>query len=224
MDPEPDVIRQQIGQTRESLTEKLETLEGQVRQTIGSVTSKVEETFDTVKAKVQDTVQAVSGTVEHTVDSVRETFNIPHQVCRHPYAMTGGALVLGATLGYLLAPRRRRSERPPSARAVSPYPSPPSAVPAAAYEEPRRTAEPREARPGLFGGLLQPVAAEFDKIKATAIGALLGLARDMALRSVPPSLGPKIEEIINDITRRAGGEVVSGPILPASRDEPGART
>ena len=31
MDQEPDVIRQQIDETRSSLTEKLETLEGQVR-------------------------------------------------------------------------------------------------------------------------------------------------------------------------------------------------
>jgi hypothetical protein len=27
------------------------------------------------------------------------------------------------------------------------------------------------------------------------------------------SLVPKVEEIVNDITRRAGGDVVSGPVL-----------
>jgi ElaB/YqjD/DUF883 family membrane-anchored ribosome-binding protein len=215
MAQEPDVIRHQIEETRESLADKLETLEGQVKQTIGSVTSTVEQTLGTVKSKVEDTVQSVSSAVEHTVDSVRRTFDIPHQVRRHPYAMTGGALLLGTALGYLLTGRRRRPERyDPVERAPS-Y-APPAPAPASAYEEPRRSEERRESRPGFFAGLLQPFAAEFDKIKATAIGALLGMARDLAVRSVPPSLVPKVEEIINDVTRRAGGDVVSGSVLPSS--------
>jgi ElaB/YqjD/DUF883 family membrane-anchored ribosome-binding protein len=212
MDPQPEVIRQQIEQTRGSLTEKLEALEGQVRQTIGSVTSTVEQTVDTVKSRVEGTVQAVTDAVGDTIDSVKRTFDIPHQVRGHPYAMTGGALLLGAGLGYLLASRRRRPGlRMAAERAPSYVPPPPA--PAAAYEEPRRAAERRESRSGFFDNLLQPFAGEFDKIKATVLGAFLGMARDAAVRWVPPSLAPKVEEIIDDITRRAGGEVVSGPVL-----------
>jgi len=213
------VIRQQIDETRESLTEKLETVEGLVQQKVSAVTSTVEKTIDTVRNKVEDTVQTVSSTVEKTVDSVRRTFDIPHQVRRHPYAMTGGALVLGATLGYLLAPRRRSFPRRSRAERAAPSYVTPAPPPASAYEEPRRFEERRPQRPGLFASLLEPFAAEFGKMKATAIGALLGIARDVALRSVPPSLAPKVEEIVNNITRRAGGDVVSGPILPSSRDD-----
>ncbi len=218
MDQKPDVIRQQIEQTRESLTDKLETLEGQVRQTISSVTSTVGQTVENVKSKVEDTVQAVSSAVEHTVDSVKRTFDIPHQVRRHPYLMTGGALVLGAALGYLLAGQRRRLRRRPPDEWVPSY-APPAPAPAETSEEPRQAGRGPSSRPGLFAGLLQPLAGEFDKIKATAIGALLGLARDAAVRWVPPSLVPKVEEIVNDITRRAGGEVVSGPVLCRGDEE-----
>jgi ElaB/YqjD/DUF883 family membrane-anchored ribosome-binding protein len=218
MDQKPDVIRQQIEQTRESLTDKLETLEGQVRQTISSVSSTVGQTVENVKSKVEDTVQAVSSAVEHTVDSVKRTFDIPYQVRRHPYLMTGGALALGAALGYLLAGRQRRPRRRPRAEWVPSY-TPPAPAPAEAYEEPRQAGRGASSRPGFFTGLLEPLAGEFDKIKATAIGAFLGLARDAAVRWVPPSLAPKIEEIINDVTRRAGGEVVSGPVLTRGDEE-----
>jgi ElaB/YqjD/DUF883 family membrane-anchored ribosome-binding protein len=219
MDQEPDVIRQQIEETRGSLTEKLETVENLVKEKVSAVTAGVEQTFDTVKSKVEDTVQAVSSSVECTVNSVREAFDIPQQVRRHPYAMTGSALVLGATLGYLLAPRRRPSGHHPFADRGPSYT--PAAAPAAPAEEPRSFAEPPPpAQPGIFAGLLQPFAAEFDKVKSTALGALLGMARDAALRSVPPSLVPKVEEIANDLTRRFGGDVLHGPVLPSSREEP----
>ncbi len=216
MDPEPEVIRQQIEQTRESLTDKLETLEGQVRQTISSVTSTVEQTVDTVKSRVEDTVHAVTSAVEDTVDSVKRTFDVPYQVRRHPYLMTGGALAVGAALGYFLGGQRRRPRPGPRAEWAPSY-TPPQA--ASAYEEAlepeaKRSAPPRQS---FFAGLAEPLRGEFDKIKATAIGALLGMVRDAAARYVPSALASKVEEIINDVTRRAGGEVVSGPIL--SRDE-----
>jgi hypothetical protein len=222
MDQEPDVIRQQIEQTRESLADKLETLEGQVRKTIGSVTS----TVGTVKSRVEDTVQAVTSAVGETVDSVKRTFDIPYQVRRHPYLMTGGALVVGAALAYFLAGRPRRPRRRPRARWAPSY-TPPAPAPASAYEsvsgEPRQAGAGPSSRPGVFAGLLEPLAGEFDKLKATAIGAFLGLVRDAAVRWVPPSLAPKVEEIVNDITRRAGGDVVPGPILSRREEECGGR-
>jgi hypothetical protein len=206
MDREPDVIRQQIDQTRESLTDKLETLEGQVKQTVASVT----EVVDTVKTKVEDTVQAVTSSVEHTVESVKNAFDIPEQVQRHPYAMTGGALLAGAAVGWFVG-RQRHAPHRPSASA----PGPAFRATGGGYE----VAGAPPAHRSLFAGLLEPVAAEFDKIKATAIGALRGIVRDAALRAVPPTLAARVEEILNGITRRAGGEPVRGPILPERADD-----
>ena len=78
MDPKPDVIRRQIDETRESLADKLETLEDQVKHTVASVTEAVEHTVDSVKS-----------TARETVETVKRTFDIPYQVRRHPYALTG---------------------------------------------------------------------------------------------------------------------------------------
>lgn len=198
MDPKTDVIRQQIDETRGSLTDKLETLEGQVKEGLRSVTSTVEHISDTVKTRV-----------EETVDSVKRTFDLSGHVRRHPYGMTGGAMLLGAALGWAFGGRRRPGGT------YYPVPAP---MPHRAYEEPPHAAPhmAEESRPGVLSSLLQPVAAEFDQIKGAAIGAFLGLVRDAAVRSVPPSLAPKVEEILNNITRRAGGEVVSGKVLPPS--------
>jgi hypothetical protein len=200
MDPQPDVIRQQIDQTRESLTAKVEAVERQVMQTV-----------DTVKTKVEDTVEAVSGSVQRTVAEVRRTFDLPYQTRRHPHAIVGGALLLGTGLGYWLARARPPRRRPPSrSQAFYAPPAPPPAVSGEA--RPAR----QESGPSFLGRLLEPVASEMDKIKATAIGAFLGLVRDAAVRSVPPALAPRIEEIINDVTRRAGGDVIREPLLPPS--------
>jgi hypothetical protein len=73
--------------------------------------------------------------------------------------------------------------------------------------------EPRHEGPGLMERLLQPLAGEFDRIKATAVGALLGMARDAVRQAVPPSLAPHVDEILNNLTRGYGGEVIRGPVL-----------
>jgi hypothetical protein len=215
MDPKPDVIRNQIEQTRESLTDKLETLEGQVKQTVSAVT----DTVATVKNKVEDTVEAVMSGMERTVESVKRTFDIPAQVERHPYAMTGGALLTGMALGYLI--RGRAASRPPYRRPPAPISSPPASRPQGNGLAAQRATEP--SRPRLFSRLVEPLLAEWDKIAATAIGAGLGLVRDAVKRAVPPSLHDQVDEIMNDMTRHAGGHPVSGPVLAGSDAERGSR-
>jgi hypothetical protein len=203
MAEEPDVIRHDIDRTRESLTEKVETLENTVKETI-----------DTVKAKVEDTVETVSSTVEKTVDTVKRTFDIPYQVRRHPYGMAGGALAAGAFLGWWVGSRRAGSHRgytpPPRSYAAAPTAFT-SAAPGGPTGDGRTSQEPEG--PGMVSRLVEPLAGEFDRIKATAIGALFGMARDFLVRSVPPSLAQNVEEIVDNITRHAGGEVIRGPIL-----------
>jgi hypothetical protein len=227
MDPKPDVIRRQIDETRESLTDKLETLEDQVKHTVASVTEAVEHTVDTVKSKVENTVEAVTSTARETVDTVKRSFDIPYQVQRHPYLLTGGAVLAGAALGYLVG--RRRAEYRPR-RASARFEPSAAYQPERAFHTPESAFHPggdgfsaarQESRPGIFSSLLEPLAGEFDKIKATAIGALLGMVRDAVKRAVPPSLHDRVEQIMNDITRRAGGEPVHGPVLPAG-GSPGA--
>jgi hypothetical protein len=197
------VIRRQIDQTRVSLTEKLETLEDQVKRTV-----------DTVTSEVANTVKAVTSTVENTVGAVKRTFDIPYQVQRHPYALVGGALLCGAALGYRVG--RRRAEYHLHWPAPRPAPAPayrPESFVRGDGHGPQ--AGRAESGPGFSSRLLEPVVGEFDKIKATAVGALMGVVRDAVKRSLPPSLHEHVEEIMNGITRRAGGQPFEGPLLPA---------
>jgi len=124
----PELIEQQMEQTRESLTEKVSLLENKVLGQINSATdtvqgtvSSVQETVQSVKDVVQDTVQSVSDTVKHSVHSIaaemKETLDVRKHVQQNPLAMVGGAAALGFLAG-LIVFRARPSggPGPPSRR------------------------------------------------------------------------------------------------------------
>lgn len=213
MDKKPDVIRQEIEQTRSNLTEKLETLESQVKETVQNVTAKVEDTVETVKSKVEGTVDAVTSTVESTVQSVKETFNLERQVRQHPYAMTGGTMVLGMAAGYFLASLRRPAS-PPRHWSAPPRPASAPAAPQRLTSDGAARSSARSEGPGLLSGVLEQFGPEIDKLKATAIGMVLGAARDFLKEKLPPALSNHVDELVDNVTRKAGGEVIRGPVLP----------
>ncbi len=222
MAEEPDVIRHRIDETRESLTEKLETLEGQVKEAVGTVTN----TIETVKSTVENTVESVKSGVESTVDTVKETFDLSKQVDRHPWAAVGCSLLAGAATGYFLVGPRYRGSRYPGGIPGMNHLIPgyrPGPVPAAAAEPRRPEYRPEPPRPGVLSSLLGSFEGELDKIKQTAVGALMGMARDALRKALPPSLAPNVTEIMDNITRRAGGEPVRGPVLQGEGEGDGIR-
>lgn len=205
MADETEVIRQQMEETRTSLSEKLEALEGQVASTVKDTTESVTET-----------AQAVT----QTVQSVTEFFDIGGHVERHPWAMMGGGLVLGYTLGCLLAPGREadRSDRAPPWAGYTGPPSGParegtgSALaggmsrasehpPSQAAEQPSIIGDAMKSFMGSFG----PV---FDQLKGLAIGAATGVAGEMLVKSLPGDLGKNLSGIVDEVTRSLGGHVL----------------
>jgi ElaB/YqjD/DUF883 family membrane-anchored ribosome-binding protein len=215
MDPEPEVIREQIEETRNDLTSKLETLEEQVKDTITNVTQTVENTIGAVKSTVEDTVETVSNKVEDTVENVRRTFDVPYQVQKHPWGMTTGFMLAGLGLGYVLSGRRSRARHWDAGRSTSgrwgEASYQPSSMARPAPEPPHRS------EPGMLSGLLQAVEAEAGKLKGMAVAVLLGMARDYLKQAVPPALTANVEEILNNMTRRAGGDPIQGPIFSSSQ-------
>jgi hypothetical protein len=197
------MIRQEIEQTRSSLTEKLETLESQVKGTVESVRSKVE-----------GTVEAVTSSVESTVETVKQTFDLERQVRLHPLAMTGGTMLVGVAAGYFLSslrrpalPRHWSAPRPAGAPPVTAERRTGGNGPARSYEQPARSG-------GLLSGLLEQFGPEIDKLKATAVGMVLGAARDFLKEKLPPSMSAHVDELVDNVTRKAGGEVIRGRVLP----------
>jgi ElaB/YqjD/DUF883 family membrane-anchored ribosome-binding protein len=73
----PQVIREQIEQTRASLGHKLETLETEVRSS----------------------VQDASDSVREGIDKVKRTLDLRYQIREHPWVATSAALGVGYLLG-----------------------------------------------------------------------------------------------------------------------------
>ncbi len=118
MENEPEVIRQQMDETRTALADKLEKLEQQVVGTVHDASEAVNETVGSVKEAVHETVQTVKESVHETMHSVKEVFDIRHQAAVRPWMMMTGAVGLGF-LGGLLAHRISGDGRHPESRELS---------------------------------------------------------------------------------------------------------
>jgi len=217
MAEQTDVIRQQIDETRESLADKLETLEGHVKDAVGTVT----DTIETVKSTVENTVETVKSSLNDTVDSVKETFDLPLQVDRHPWGALGCSLLAGMAAGYLLEPKRQRwmdhpQGIPGMARIVPGYQ--PDRPAEAGSQSIRAESTGSRFASSLFGAL----QGEFDKVKLLALGAVLGIARDALKDALPPSLSQNVTEIVDDFTRRLGSEPIRGSVLESEKANQGS--
>jgi ElaB/YqjD/DUF883 family membrane-anchored ribosome-binding protein len=243
MDDEPEVIRQQMAETRSDLTRKIEALEHQVVSTVHSTTSAVTNTVESVKDAVQETVGSVKETVSDTVESVKETLDIRRQVDEHPWLMFGASVATGFTAGLLLGGRPKEGDRitdlhsrgemftarPPSyergtwSRQDLEADARRSSFTASPAHEPG--AAPESRGEGWLHELGQQFAPEVDKVKRMALGALGALVRDMVTRSAPPSLGQQLTGLVDDVTRKLGGEPLRGSLLDgASYDTAAGKT
>jgi len=209
-----------------------------VSETVQQVKDAVTDTVETVKDTVEGTVESVKDSMHDTVESVKETFDVRRQVQNHPWLMFGGSFVAGYVASRLM--RRylpRGSFGMPSwqnmASAMRQFPaqesftSAPSSyeemgrgVAAQAYDragerEPDRAPppEPQQQKPGWLDSLTSMLGPELGKLKGLAIGASLGIVRDMITQSAPPELGSQLADMVNGVTTRLGGEVIQGPVL-----------
>ncbi|HTK73944.1 MAG TPA: hypothetical protein VL371_01735 [Gemmataceae bacterium] len=228
MDQTPEVIRQQMQVTRASLTDKLEALENKVVGTVEGATSAVTDTVNCVKDAVQDTVQSVKGSLHETVDTVKESVNIAHHVERHPWLMFGASVATGYIGGALLfnaAPSRRsaRGVRHPGEWGAGParLGGAASAETFVAHEGNghHRESYRAEAKPDqtFLSGLTEKFGPEIDKLKSMAIGTLFGFGRELLARSVPGPISSQLTNLVDDVTRKLGGEPVRGPLLSDDR-------
>jgi len=211
------VIQQQMEETRSRLAEKLDQLTQQATGTVETVAETVTDTVETVS----DTVHTVTETVQDTVETVREVFDIPGQVRKHPWAMFGGAVALGYFFGWLTAPR------PTVLHPVGPAAPPAPPTPAQSgvnrlqdyWKEEQSSAQesrPQEGQPeGWWDSLTRTFGPTFDKVKGLALGATLGLARDVVAGSMGNNLSSQVQDVFDDLTSRMGGTRV-----PPARRQP----
>lgn len=229
MAEEPEVIQEQMEETRSALADKLGALGQKISGTVDTVSDVVEETA----SAVAETVENVTETAEEAVEAVKETFNIPKQFDRHPWLFVGGSIALGFVGGKLLfsAQQRAREFAQPSttqkAEEMPRYMSQPAEYTAEASRGGNRIKKhgrketgnghgkaPRESEStGLLGGLVQRFLPDLNKLKELALGTVFATARDLITQNMPQNLKKEIVHVMDDMAVHAGGKPIQGKVL-----------
>jgi ElaB/YqjD/DUF883 family membrane-anchored ribosome-binding protein len=244
---EPEAIRQQMDETRSALNDKIATLEQQVVDTVQGASAGVMETVEVLKDAVHDTVQNVRDSVGETVDNVRDTFSLEKQMENRPWAVLAISVGLGFAAGYLVTPPRRASRRahgpegfsfarPQTHDAFAGYEPLAAAQPSTSSNGAGRSSqetrsEPTPAAPaatsapaapsgpGILDNLTHAFEGEISVLKGLAVGALGGMVRDIVVPQIPEAFKEKVQEIIDGVTTKLGGEPVRGPIFGEEKHE-----
>jgi ElaB/YqjD/DUF883 family membrane-anchored ribosome-binding protein len=203
MENETDLIRQQMLETRTSLSEKLEALQEQVLSTVEGTTRTVTDTVQTVQEAVQDTVSTVSETVQDTVDTVKDTFDINQHVRNHPWLMVGGAVALGYLGGRLL-----RNGSLPRLLAVGTTPGITPGTGSNGF-----TAAPPPAAPPAPNWFETAAGPILKQVQEMALGALVGVAADMIQQHAPENLKGPLDELTHNVASALGTKPLHG-LLP----------
>jgi len=233
MEDETEVIKQQMAETRESLSEKLEALEQHVVSTVEdttqsvasavhSVTDTVEDTVSGVKETVHETVDAVNESVHDTVDSVKHAFDVRDHVERHPWAMLAGAVVVGYIGGRLLTPPRLGSLMPHSLVPDHWERMGDRMARFAAPAEPQPAAPAKPQGPGLLDKLMEQFHPAIDKLKELAINAAAEAVGGMVMQSVTPALRKDVAGVIDQVASAVGGRPLHLEDRPVPEPAPAA--
>jgi ElaB/YqjD/DUF883 family membrane-anchored ribosome-binding protein len=223
MDNEPEVIRQQMEDTRQSLQEKLETLEQQVKETVQDAAEAANETVQTVKEAVQETVDTVKDTVQETVVTVKQSLDIRLHVHEHPWPMFLGAVAVGYVGGRLLT-----EETGPPMAMMSTAAAPTPTGHNGHHNGRRHHGQARRQAKGFLSQIADRYSDELNKLQGLAVGAVTGIIREMLTSISPAQFTDQIKEIVDGVTTKLGGKPVRGPIFQASaaqnRGEPHERS
>lgn len=209
--PENERLERQMQATRESLSDKIGTLEGKVMETVQQATAVVDETTAAVKA---------------TVTNVRNAFDLPGAVQKRPWMMVGGAVVTGFVVGKLLDPMLRsrdgddyvahrgngKGKRSATAAAESAV----SALGGTTKQAPRWTAEAQKPPQPSSGheeekpaeeanGLMASLGSHLSTLKGLAIGTLFDVIKGAVTKGLSPEIAQPISEIVDDLTKQLGG-------------------
>jgi len=211
MEIEPEVARQQMEDTRASLTEKLETLEQHMVDTVQGATNAV-----------ANTVENVRGAVHDTVENVKDTLNLRLHVRQHPWRMVAGSAALGCLGGYLLyrivpsaAPSQSSGSENHrrSAAATNGTVKAPRFVAEEPAERPVAEAPQPWSEPRWLSSARSQFEPEITRLKGFVIGRVLSAVRDTIIQSVSEQIRPDLTEVMDSIMVKLGGEPTKSPEL-----------
>jgi len=226
-----EALEQKMVQTVQSTLETVQTAKDAVTETVETVKDTVQSSVESVKDTFTSSVESVKDSVHSSVESVKDTLNVEHQVEQHPWAMFGGSVVLGFLGGLLInkltEPNRRFPDHPqslytgaeswsrpqPSASSYAPSSSRFTGSTEAPAQQPAASSTPVQPEHPWLAELSQTFAPEIQKVKGLAIGALVGAVRDLVAQSVPEQFRPQLNEVMDNMTTKLGGEPVQPQFL-----------
>lgn len=213
MENEPELIRDQMQETRTALTEKLDTLQQKVADTVESITTPMTETVQTVQEAVSDTVDSVKETVAGTVDTIKETFNLTRHVEQHPWPVMLGSVATGFVLGRLLPLPGGRAAAPGADSVVAGMSRAGKGHNGIhqALERPPQEEEAKEG--GMFSGLAQAFQGELGKLTGLGVSVGVGLLRDLMTQSMQGEIGGRVKEWMDGLTEQLGAKPLAEPLV-----------
>lgn len=102
----PELIQEQMKETKSQLSDKLDSLEQQLH-----VADAVQTTRTAVTATAE-AVQATAATVSGAMQSISEAFDVRRQITQHPWVALGGAAALGYVVHQLMSEAQQKATPP----------------------------------------------------------------------------------------------------------------
>jgi hypothetical protein len=234
-----DLIREQMEETRSSMTDKLEKLENKVVQTVTGTTDAVTETVEAVKDTVKNTTEAVTETVEQVKESVQATVQTVTGTVKggirgiknlftpskHPWFCMGASVIGGFVVARMILPRRRpRPEVQAMTAATHPIgaaaPTPVRSTAQVTSHNGGHRGKERHAPPakGFLQGIADQLHPELDKIKGMALGMLVETARDLVMRAVPAQWKGQVSSLFSGLAEKLHAAQPSGDHVDTGRE------
>lgn len=173
----PELIQEQMKETKAQLSDKLESLEQQfhVAETVQSTRTAV--------AATAEAVQATVSTVSDAMHSVSQAFDVRRQISQHPWMALGGAAALGYVAHQLLTEAEHKADPPFDAESMlGEFPSV-NGQPADQQVHPVNVAATAAATRAYNESLL--MSSPMLQLKSLALNTLIGIARESAAMAVP---------------------------------------
>lgn len=173
----PELIQEQMKETKAQLSDKLESLEQQFH-----VSDTVQTTRSAVAATAE-AVQATAATVTGAMQSVSDAFDVRRQISQHPWIALGGAAALGYVAHQLLADAQLKTAPPFDAGStLGEFPSA-NGQPTEQQVHAVNVAATAAATRAYNETLL--MSSPLLQLKSLALNTLIGIARESAALAVP---------------------------------------
>lgn len=149
--------------------------------------------------QVKQSVEIARNSAHESTEALKRSLSIEHQARKHPWAMMAGATALGLAGGILL-----RETTAPSTDAG-----------------PRQSSEtPADSERGgrKLNRLAGKFEAEIDTLETLVIGALFGMARDVIMQAVSPTLERQPDDAANRMGPNFSENSPQGNVLNGSHN------